>query len=99
VDPHRFDLLLIPVADGDLGDLRDVGDLALGLLLVTQKRCRVDGGGGVPGGRFPGEESLFGGRLDDLVGLRLDLLAQFELGGEAGTYFFGSTGRISKPSS
>ena len=45
-ESHRFDLLLIPVADGDLGDLRDVGDLALGLLLVTEERGGVDGGRG-----------------------------------------------------
>ena len=37
VDAHRLDLLLVAVADGDLGHLGDVGDLALGLLLVTEQ--------------------------------------------------------------
>jgi hypothetical protein len=49
VDPHRLDLLLVPVPDRDLRHLGDVGDLALGLLLVAQQRGSVDGGRRVAG--------------------------------------------------
>lgn len=37
VDSHRFDLFLVPVADGDFGHLGHVCDLALGLLFVTEQ--------------------------------------------------------------
>ena len=83
---------LVAVADRHFGDVRHLGDLRLGHLLVGEERGGVHRGRGEADGRLARVDPFLLGVAEELARLTLGLVGEVEVAGEARDVLLGVGG-------